>query len=167
LRAENVIVGNGSDELLALAVRAFVEPGTGVRAVFHAELFALSGRWRRFTEPDANRRSVAPGFHGAQVIELKRGKAVGFKAALTLITTPNAPSGRAISTEKLDELCAAQKGVVVLDEAYVDFAKENAMGLGAEISARDRVTNIFQGVFAVFSARRVHGGKSDADRGDG
>src|SRR5687767_15882669 len=34
VRAENVIVGNGSDELLALAVRAFVEPDTGAVQYF-------------------------------------------------------------------------------------------------------------------------------------
>src|SRR4030095_369705 len=49
--------------------------------------------------------------------------------ALTLVTTPNAPSGRGYSVRQLEELCAAQKGVVVLDEAYVDFAKENALKL--------------------------------------
>jgi histidinol-phosphate aminotransferase len=52
-----------------------------------------------------------------------------FNAALTLITTPNAPSGRGYSTRKLEALCKAQRGVVVLDEAYVDFASENAMKL--------------------------------------
>ena len=45
------------------------------------------------------------------------------------VTTPNAPSGRGYSTEALERLCLGQKGVVVLDEAYVDFAGENAMRL--------------------------------------
>src|SRR5262249_34879663 len=61
--------------------------------------------------------------------ELKRGKKWDFRAALTLITTPNAPSGRGYATSELETLCRAQKGVVVLDEAYVDFAKENATSL--------------------------------------
>jgi histidinol-phosphate aminotransferase len=52
-----------------------------------------------------------------------------FDAALTFITTPNAPSGRGYSTRELESLCRAQRGVVVLDEAYVDFARENAMRL--------------------------------------
>jgi histidinol-phosphate aminotransferase len=46
-----------------------------------------------------------------------------------LITTPNAPSGRGYRTAELEKLCEAQKGIVVLDEAYVDFAKENALRL--------------------------------------
>jgi histidinol-phosphate aminotransferase len=60
---------------------------------------------------------------------LKRGKLWDFRAALTFVTTPNAPSGRGYSTQELEALCKAQRGVVVLDEAYVDFADENAMSL--------------------------------------
>ncbi len=46
-----------------------------------------------------------------------------------MVTTPNAPSGRGYRTAQLEDLCRAQKGVVLLDEAYVDFASENAMSL--------------------------------------
>src|SRR6185437_15538206 len=63
------------------------------------------------------------------VAELKRGKLWNFNAALTFITTPNAPSGCGYATADLEKLCRAMSGVVVLDEAYVDFARENAMKL--------------------------------------
>jgi histidinol-phosphate aminotransferase len=63
------------------------------------------------------------------VPQLRRGKRWDFQAALTFVTTPNAPSGRGYSTQELDALCSAMKGVVVLDEAYVDFADENALEL--------------------------------------
>jgi len=63
------------------------------------------------------------------IAELKRGKKWNFQAALTLVATPNAPSGRGYATAELETLCRAQKGVVVLDEAYVDFGNENAMSL--------------------------------------
>jgi histidinol-phosphate aminotransferase len=64
-----------------------------------------------------------------EVSELKRGGIWNFNAALTFITTPNAPSGRGYPTAQLEKLCRAMNGVVVLDEAYVDFAEENAMQL--------------------------------------
>ena len=51
---------------------------------------------------------------------------------MTFITTPNAPSGRGYGTAELAALCRAQKGVVILDEAYVDFAGENAFSLALE-----------------------------------
>jgi histidinol-phosphate aminotransferase len=71
---------------------------------------------------------LAPDFGLPTIAELT---AVGwdFQAALTFITTPNAPSGRGYATANLDKLCRAQRGVVVLDEAYVDFARENALAL--------------------------------------
>ena len=50
-------------------------------------------------------------------------------AALTYITTPNAPSGRGYTTRDLTRLCEAQNGVTILDEAYVDFADEHALRL--------------------------------------
>jgi histidinol-phosphate aminotransferase len=63
------------------------------------------------------------------VPDLKRGGVWDFNAALTFVTTPNAPSGRGYAAAELEKLCRAMSGVVVLDEAYVDFAKENAMRL--------------------------------------
>jgi histidinol-phosphate aminotransferase len=61
--------------------------------------------------------------------ELKWARQWDFQAALTFITTPNAPSGRGYSRPELEALCRAQAGVVVLDEAYVDFAPEHALDL--------------------------------------
>lgn len=135
-RPENILVGNGSDELLALAVRAFVEPATpsGTRSsrsvvqTFHPSyslypvLAAIHGS--RFNAVPLN-----PDFSLPRLPTLKRGQLWDFSAALSFITTPNAPSGRGYQTRELQTLCAAQKGVVVLDEAYVDFAPQNAMKL--------------------------------------
>jgi histidinol-phosphate aminotransferase len=70
-----------------------------------------------------------PDFSLPSMHELKLGKVWDFRAALTFVTTPNAPSGRGYPIRELDALCRAHKGVVVLDEAYVDFAEENAMAL--------------------------------------
>jgi histidinol-phosphate aminotransferase len=64
--------------------------------------------------------------------ELKRTRQWDFHAALSFITTPNAPSGCGYSTRSLKEICNAQKGIVVLDEAYADFARENALSLALE-----------------------------------
>jgi histidinol-phosphate aminotransferase len=142
--ADNIIVGNGSDELLALATRAFVEPvGTARRPV----------RSSRRDDPATMVQYFAPGYslypvladiHGAAknavplkpdfslptVGELKHAGIWKFDAALTYVTTPNAPSGRGYRTSELEKLCRAQQGVVILDEAYVDFAQEHAMKLG-------------------------------------
>jgi histidinol-phosphate aminotransferase len=143
---ENIIVGNGSDELLALATRAFVEPypkgGVPRRLNLGSRRVRPSETVQYFT-PSYSLYPVLADIHGAvknalplnpdfslpSLRELKLGRVWDFHAALTFVTTPNAPSGRGYPTKELDELCRAQKGVVVLDEAYVDFADENAMAL--------------------------------------
>jgi len=150
--ADNIIVGNGSDELLALATRAFVEP---VAAFGRTPPSKTRGNLRRSAEtplrlatvqyftPSYSLYPVLADIHGAVknavplkpdfslpgMAELKHGGIWKFDAALTLVTTPNAPSGHGYKTSELEKLCRAQKGVVVLDEAYVDFAEENAMKL--------------------------------------
>jgi histidinol-phosphate aminotransferase len=76
-----------------------------------------------------NAMPLKPDFSLPQISELKRDGIWKFDAALTFVTTPNAPSGRDYKTPALENLCRAQKGVVILDEAYVDFADENALKL--------------------------------------
>ena len=156
---ENLIVGNGSDELLALAVRCFVEPASEGRIIRVPNPKKSGTRVTRPSEtvqyftPSYSLYPVLAAIHGAgtnvvslnddfslpSVAELKRGgrkppeggtpNRWDFHAALTYVTTPNAPSGRGYPTPELESLCRAQKGVVFLDEAYVDFADEHAMRL--------------------------------------
>ncbi len=134
-RPENIVAGNGSDELLALATRAFVEPTTGRNSRSEATV--------QFFSPSYSLYPVLAAIHGARtnvvaldkdfgippLAVLKKSKAWDFGAALTFITTPNAPSGRGYTTAELEALCREHRGVVVLDEAYVDFAEGNALKL--------------------------------------
>jgi histidinol-phosphate aminotransferase len=154
-KPENIIVGNGSDELLALAVRCFVEPGVGQASRLSPSSIAKkletgatpvlrhSACVVQYFTPSYSLYPVLADIHGASrnavplkpdfslptVTELKRGERWDFRAALTFVTTPNAPGGRGYPKRELDALCQAQRGVVALDEAYVDFADENAMTL--------------------------------------
>jgi histidinol-phosphate aminotransferase len=146
-RPENIIVSNGSDEVLAMSVRTFVEPlvGQASRLSRAGETPAPlpSKSLVQFFTPSYSLYPVLADIHGASrhavplgsdftfpsLAEMKRAGKWDFRAALTLVTTPNAPSGRGYSTAQLEELCRAQKGVVLLDEAYVDFARQDAMAL--------------------------------------
>jgi histidinol-phosphate aminotransferase len=140
-KPENIVVGNGSDELLALATRCFVEPQPNSK--LEIKNSRLAKATVQFFTPSYSLYPVLADIHGAaknevrlksdfslpNVAELRRGKIWNFNAALTFITTPNAPGGRGYKTSELEKICRAQNGVVVLDEAYVDFAEENAMKL--------------------------------------
>ena len=134
---ENIIVGNGSDELLALAVRTFVETRNAERGTRNDPREVV-----QYFTPSYSLYSVLAATHGARgqavplapdfalptVAQLRK-SAWDFRAALTFLTTPNAPSGRGYATADLEKLCRAQRGVLVLDEAYADFAAENALAL--------------------------------------
>lgn len=136
---ENIIVGNGSDELLALATRAFVEPSESVRLSAQG----ISQSTVQYFDPSYSLYPVLAGIHGARhnavplhgdfdlppMSRLRRSVQWDFRAALSFVTTPNAPGGAGYATADLDELCAVHKGVLVLDEAYADFASENALQL--------------------------------------
>ena len=134
----NIIVGNCSDELLALATRAFVNPAPEPSP---AGLAADSRATIQYFTPSYSLYPVLAAIHGARTnpVALQPDFAIpkdlfdsgGWDrdAALSFITTPNAPSGRGYSNAELDALCQAHRGVVILDEAYVDFASQNALGL--------------------------------------
>ncbi|MEK7782105.1 MAG: histidinol-phosphate transaminase [Verrucomicrobiota bacterium] len=140
-KPENIIAGNGSDELLALAVRCFVEPKQNSKLKIGNSKTAKATV--QYFTPSYSLYPVLADTHGAvtnavplkadfslpSVADLKRGKQWRFDAALTLVTTPNAPSGRGYATRELKKLCQSQRGVVILDEAYVDFADDHALQL--------------------------------------
>jgi len=132
----HVFVGNGSDECLALAVRAFVEPIAAVPSDDPRSLvqyFTPSySLYPVLTDAHGARRNPVPlaaDFTLPARAALRQDRRWRVNAALTLVTSPNAPSGRGYPTAELDALCRAQRGVVLLDEAYVEFAADNAMRL--------------------------------------
>ena len=134
---ENIFIGNGSDEVLAYLIRAFAEPLSAVTPT------TLGKATVQYLWPCYSLYPVLAETHGARpkpvplledfalpaVPALKWGGEWDFDAALSLVTTPNAPSGRGYSREELESLCKAQKGVIVLDEAYVDFAEGHSADL--------------------------------------
>jgi histidinol-phosphate aminotransferase len=150
---DHLIVGNGSDELLEMATRAFVEPVPPSASVrlghgTQTRLWPLRAARRshstvQYFNPSYSLYPVLANMHGAlvnpvplamdftlpPVRELRQHRQWDFAAALTFITTPNAPTGSGCATAELEALCKAQQGVVVLDETYVDFARENALEL--------------------------------------
>ncbi|AVY95633.1 histidinol-phosphate transaminase [Microvirgula aerodenitrificans] len=116
LSPQNVIATNGGDELLRLAISTFVEPGQpigivrpsyglyGVLAEIHdSPTFALPLQDDWSLPPDLGRKMNEAG------------------VALLLICNPHAPSGTLISVPELDRLASEFNGVLLIDEAYVDF----------------------------------------------
>ncbi len=116
-----VVVGNGSDELLVLLLRTFVEPGTAV--AYPAPTYSLYSTLIAVQGAVVREVPFPPDF------ALPRGL-FDVPAALLLVCNPNAPSGTRIATAALAELAQARRdAVLVIDEAYADFADGDALSL--------------------------------------
>ncbi|NJK77337.1 MAG: histidinol-phosphate transaminase [Microcoleus sp. SU_5_6] len=116
-----IAVGNGSDDLLNLIVRAVGEPGKQV--VCPSPTYVL---YRTLTEIQDAEFVEVPYPEDYQLpVELL----IAAKGAVTFVASPNSPSGTAISVADLEKLARELSGILVIDEAYVDFAEENALDL--------------------------------------
>jgi histidinol-phosphate aminotransferase len=117
---EQILVGNGADDILDCCFRAFC--GTGDTLVIPAPTYSLL--------PILARQ------HGATVVELPLDEdhrvppEVGAApAALRVIVNPNAPTGMWVEPAQLEALLAPATGVSVIDEAYCDFAPASCVDL--------------------------------------
>lgn len=119
---ENMLLGNGSDEVLDLLLRAFCEPAVdsiitlpptygmykvlaGVNNVEHREVLLTPD-----FEPD--------------VIEILKTQSLTSK--ILFLCSPNNPTGNSFSKERIEKLLTSFRGLVVIDEAYIDFADQES-----------------------------------------
>ena len=122
VKRENVIVGNGSDDLLTMIFRAFTSPELPVA----------------IPEPTYSLYPVLAAMQGAKVIKIALDEEKNFDlpadflaqaegANLLIFPRPNAPTGNAFAKEDVRRLCREFNGIVVIDEAYGDFSADNCM----------------------------------------
>ena len=117
---DHVLAGNGSDECLALLVRALVD--TGDRVAYPVPTYSL------YDTLVAVQGGAAVRVPWAGDFALPAGL-VEARARLTFLCNPNSPSGTLVPTPVIEDLARRIDGVLVVDEAYVDFARESAMPL--------------------------------------
>ena len=115
---EWVIAGNGMDELLAMVLRAFVDPGDDILTPY----------------PTYTLYETLAKLHGAQPVLVDLDDSFQLPesffqtpARLCFLPRPNAPSGVCSPRADVEKLCESFDGVVVIDEAYADFAGDNCM----------------------------------------
>jgi histidinol-phosphate aminotransferase len=120
LAPENVLVGNGSNELLAAAVGAFVGPGTPV--VFARPTFALYEKLVTIAGglPVPIELDPATGF---LPLEAMLETLANLRGAVAIVCSPNNPTGGVLPRGGLDALLATG-ATVLFDRAYGDFAND-------------------------------------------
>ena len=120
LEPNQVIIGNGSDNILDLITRCYA----GSMGVGH-------------TVPSYSLYPVVAGMSGRQLIEIPFNENLQLDleaisacpAEVFFLTTPNAPTGVAFSLEQIEAVLQRIQGLLVVDEAYVDFGGETALPL--------------------------------------
>lgn len=139
---QQVFVGNGSDEVLALALRAFV--GREERVSYFDPSYSLYPVLADIE--DLAKRPVALGADFGWVEPEMDG------VGLFLLTNPNAPTSLVFPRDRIEAFCAEAPCVVLVDEAYGDFASWNCMDLALS-SDRVLVTRTFSKAWSLAGLR--------------
>jgi len=113
VKPDNIIAGNGSDEILSMLLRCFV--GQRDRVAFPVPTYSLYDTLVEIQDGVAARVDFPEDFSLPQTLAEQN-------AALTFLCNPNAPSGTLVTLAEIVKLADAVCGVLVVDEAYVDFA---------------------------------------------
>ena len=120
---DSIVVGNGSDELIELLLRLFVEPGDRIISA----------------SPTFGYYATASQVAGADYVTVPRGPAharrvepiaaaMNERTKLILVASPNNPTGNATPLQVIRDLLKLD-AVVVVDEAYFEFCGQSAIGL--------------------------------------
>ncbi|MDH3442806.1 MAG: aminotransferase class I/II-fold pyridoxal phosphate-dependent enzyme, partial [Deltaproteobacteria bacterium] len=113
VKPENIIAGNGSDELLSMLVRSFVEPNG--RVAFAVPTYTLYETLIEIQDGVKAAVNYPEDFSVPDALAAQN-------APLTFICNPNSPSGTLVSVQEIHRLARAVTGILAVDEAYVDFA---------------------------------------------
>jgi histidinol-phosphate aminotransferase len=118
---EFILAGNGSDELLAIILRACAGPGD--RVVYPTPTYSLYETLVAIQGAKAATVAFPDDFH----LPIDRLGEQGQR--VTIICNPNAPSGTLAPVAAIEALARSVRGLVVVDEAYVDFATDSSLRL--------------------------------------
>lgn len=125
---DNIVLGNGSDELIQLIMQTFGGPGK--RVVIPVPTFSMYKIHGQIT--------------GTEPVEVPRDENFGLDmdvllkelkhpdARVAFIATPNNPTGNSVPLEQIEVLARESNALVVADEAYIDFGGETALPLLAK-----------------------------------
>ncbi len=120
VRAENIFLGNGSDEAIDLLYRCFTQPGKD-NVVAIAPTYGMYEVCADINDVEYRKVLLDENF---QISADKLLAACDENTKLIWICSPNNPTGNSICREEIVRVLAHFDGLVVVDEAYSDFAKQ-------------------------------------------
>ena len=119
-KPERIMAGNGSDDLLSIIIRSFA--GQGDKVVFPYPSYMLYKTLAELQD------GIACAIDFTETYSLPQDFIVQ-GAKVTFIANPNSPSGTMISSQEISRIASEMDGILVVDEAYADFADDNCLSL--------------------------------------
>lgn len=148
VRPENILFGNGSDELIDLLLRIFCESGKDTIA---------------YCPPTFGMYKVAACINNVKRIEIDLNESWDISpenileqakdAKIIFLCTPNNPTGNTMSTASIEKILKNFSGIVVLDEAYIDFCPEKSFASRLDEFPRLVILQTFSKAFGLAGAR--------------
>ncbi len=127
VEATQVVIGNGSDELIDLLIRCFCEPKQNNILICEPTfgMFKVYAQLNNIEVLNAPLKKESFLFDEELIL-----RTTNLKTKLIFICTPNNPTGTSISLNQLKTIVTNFNGIVVVDEAYIDFSeKQSALEL--------------------------------------
>lgn len=118
ISADSLFIGNGSDEAIDLVYRVFCVPGAS-NAVSIAPSYGIYEVAAAMNDIEFRKVQLRPDFSMDTEAMLS---AADSKTRLMFICSPNNPTGNSFPVEQIEDILERFGGVVVLDEAYIDFS---------------------------------------------
>ncbi len=129
---EDIVAGNGSDELIHVVMQAFVEPGDKI--MLHSPTFSMYGFYAALCGGQVVSYDTGSGFKIEEETFLDRIRRENPK--LLILCNPNNPTGGVLGLIQVEAMLACFNGMLLVDEAYYEYSGITAQGLALK---NDRV----------------------------
>lgn len=123
VHSKNIFIGNGSDEVIDLLFRIFCNPGID-KALTFSPTYGMYDVSAAINDVELLKIPLDKNFQ----IDLKKTKPFlqNKQLKLIFICSPNNPTGNVLQAESIRHLLANFHGIIVIDEAYIDFSKTDS-----------------------------------------
>jgi histidinol-phosphate aminotransferase len=120
--AENMLLGNGSDECIDLLMRAFCEPQKD-NIIICPPTYGMYEVYGKINDVEIREVPLLPDFQlNLEGIEA----AIDENTKLIFICSPNNPTGNSIDREDIEIVLNNFEGIVVIDEAYINYSRHRS-----------------------------------------
>ena len=121
--SENILLGNGSDEVLDLLIRMFCEPNKD-NILILPPTYGMYEVLANINAVETLKINLSVDYFQPQTSAIL--SAANANSKLLFLCSPNNPTGNSFETKNIEFLLNNFKGIVIIDEAYIDFSEDDS-----------------------------------------